>query len=109
MLICCQHFIYTTITNLKTSYLFLASQAYWKYVTLPTFLQNLRYLAEGIFHCTFLDDTSTRGAIRIFVGRVPYCFFSHILTINVNALLDCSGTRLLHSVLSLSQGVVGDA
>ncbi len=34
-------------TELKTT------QAHWKYVTLPTFLQNLKYVSPGTIHCTF--------------------------------------------------------
>ncbi len=29
------------------------TQAHWKYVTLPTFLQNLKYVSPGTIHCTF--------------------------------------------------------
>lgn len=38
---------------LGVNWTFVSTQANWKYVILPTFLQNLKYVALGTFCCTF--------------------------------------------------------
>ncbi len=44
---------YITVICINYKTLLYATQAHWKYVTLHTFLQNLKCVSPGTIHCTF--------------------------------------------------------